>query len=83
MPIQIGQKPAPTFQQPLELLSDCHRRVESFLRSLIIVAEQARGSDLNPQRRDSDQRSFQDQPHFVRVEKRGREWVYVLESDLD
>jgi hemerythrin-like domain-containing protein len=49
--IQIGQKPSPTFQQPLELLSDCHRRVESFLRDLILVAEQARGGDLNPQQR--------------------------------
>ena len=45
--IQIGQKPSPTFQQPLELLSDCHRRVESFLRDLILVAEQARGGQLN------------------------------------
>jgi hemerythrin-like domain-containing protein len=49
--IQIGQKPSPTFQQPLELLSDCHRRVESFLRDLILVAEQARGGELNPQQR--------------------------------
>ena len=49
--IQIGQKPSPTFQQPLELLSDCHRRVESFLRALVLVAEQARGGELNlPQR---------------------------------
>jgi hemerythrin-like domain-containing protein len=47
MPIQIGQKPSPTFQQPLELLSDCHRRVESFLRALVLVAEQARGGKLN------------------------------------
>ena len=45
--IQIGQKPSPTFQQPLELLSDCHRRVESFLRELILVAEQARGGELS------------------------------------
>ena len=49
--IQIGQKPSPTFQQPLELLSDCHRRVESFLRDLILVAEQARGGELNRQQR--------------------------------
>lgn len=49
--IQIGQKPSPRFQQPLELLSDCHRRVESFLRALLLVAEQARGGELNsPQR---------------------------------
>jgi hemerythrin-like domain-containing protein len=51
--IQIGQKPSPTFQQPLELLSDCHRRVESFLRALILVAEQARGGALNSQQREA------------------------------
>jgi hemerythrin-like domain-containing protein len=53
MPIQIGQKPSPTFQQPLELLSDCHRRVEAFLRALILVAEQARGGELNSQQREA------------------------------
>ena len=53
MAIQIGQKPSPTFQQPLELLSDCHRRVESFLRALILVAEQARGGELNPPQREA------------------------------
>jgi hemerythrin-like domain-containing protein len=53
MPIQIGQKLSPTFQQPLELLSDCHRRVESFLRALILVGEQARGGELNPQQREA------------------------------
>lgn len=52
MPIQIGQKPSPTFQQPLELLSDCHRRVENFLCMLILVAEQARGGELNAQQRE-------------------------------
>ncbi len=52
MAIQIGQKPSPTFQQPLELLSDCHRRIESFLRDLILVAEQAQGDALNSQQRE-------------------------------
>jgi len=51
--IQIGQKPSPTFQQPLELLSDCHRRVESFLRALILVTEQARGGELNSRQREA------------------------------
>ena len=53
MPIQIGQKPSPTFQQPLELLSDCHRRVESFLRALILVSEQAHGGELNPKQHEA------------------------------
>jgi hemerythrin-like domain-containing protein len=53
MPIQIGQKPSPTFQQPLELLSDCHRRVESFLQALVIVAEQAHGGELTAMQREA------------------------------
>jgi hemerythrin-like domain-containing protein len=53
MAIQIGQKPSPTFAQPLELLSDCHRRVESFLRALILVGEQARGGALNAPQREA------------------------------
>jgi len=51
--IQIGQKASPTFQQPLELLSDCHRRVESFLRALTLVAEQAKGGKLNQRQREA------------------------------
>jgi hemerythrin-like domain-containing protein len=53
MPIQIGQKPSPTFHQPLELLSDCHRRIENFLRLLSLVAEQAKGDALTVQQRDA------------------------------
>ena len=53
MPIQIGQKPSPTFQQPLELLSDCHRPWESFLRALILVAEQAGGGPLDSRQREA------------------------------
>lgn len=53
MPIQIGQKPSPTFQEPLELLSDCHRRIESFLHALILVAEQANGGVLQELQREA------------------------------
>ena len=53
MPIQIGQKPSPTFQQPLELLSDCHRRVENFLKALIMVAEQAFADHLTEPQREA------------------------------
>src|SRR5688572_30670201 len=49
--IQIGEKPSPTFAQPLELLSDCHRRVERFLPALIIVSQQCKGGPLNPLQR--------------------------------
>jgi hemerythrin-like domain-containing protein len=53
MAIQIGSKPSPTFEQPLELLSDCHRRVETFLRALIVVAEQAKGGALDTHHREA------------------------------
>lgn len=53
MSIQIGAKPSPTFAQPLELLSDCHRRVESFLRALLLVTEQARGGTLDGRQREA------------------------------
>ena len=53
MAIQIGKKPSPTFLQPLELLSDCHRRVEMFLRALIRVAEEGGGRNLTAQQREA------------------------------
>ena len=37
MPVQIGAKAHP-FSDPTGLLSDCHRRIEMFLRSLEAVA---------------------------------------------
>jgi hemerythrin-like domain-containing protein len=46
MPIQIGAKPDSSFDDPLGLLSDCHRRIEKFLAQLIRITEQARGGPL-------------------------------------
>ncbi len=53
MSLQIGEKPLPTFQDPLALLSDCHRRIERFLRDLITVVEQTGGGRLSPVQRDA------------------------------
>jgi hemerythrin-like domain-containing protein len=39
MPVQIGGKPESAFDNPLGLLSDCHRRIEHFLEILLDVAE--------------------------------------------
>jgi hemerythrin-like domain-containing protein len=39
MPIQLGAPPENGFDNPLGLLSDCHRRIERFLEQLIRVAE--------------------------------------------
>jgi hemerythrin-like domain-containing protein len=44
MPIQIGQRVDHGFDQPLGLLSDCHRRIEYFLGVLATVA----GTDGEP-----------------------------------
>ncbi len=41
MPVQIGGPPDHGFDSPLQLLSDCHRRIEHFLNVLFRVAGQA------------------------------------------
>jgi hemerythrin-like domain-containing protein len=45
MPVQIGQKRQADFSNPLGMLSDCHRRIESFLAALLALARQ--GGDLD------------------------------------
>jgi hemerythrin-like domain-containing protein len=51
MAIQIGQRPDHDFDEPLGLLSDCHRRIEHFLRVLIAVDAEAAGGALTETRR--------------------------------
>jgi hemerythrin-like domain-containing protein len=53
MTLTIGQAPSPTFRDPLALMSDCHRRVESFLGILCRLAETAGNEPLEPVRRDA------------------------------
>jgi hemerythrin-like domain-containing protein len=48
MPIQIGQRPDHGFDEPLGLLSDCHRRILHFLNVLATVAKDAGGGPLSP-----------------------------------
>jgi hemerythrin-like domain-containing protein len=43
MPVTLGARPEHGFDQPLGLLSDCHRRIESFLGMMIRVLEQSNG----------------------------------------
>jgi hemerythrin-like domain-containing protein len=45
--IQIGAKPDSGFDDPIGMLTDCHRRIESFLHVLCVVAERARGKSLS------------------------------------
>jgi hemerythrin-like domain-containing protein len=46
---QIGAKPESDFSEPLGMLSDCHKRIQFFLRDLVRLAESA-------MRLDPDQR---------------------------
>jgi len=48
MRIQIGQRPDHGFDEPLGLLSDCHRRIEYFLGVLVAINEQASDRPLKP-----------------------------------
>jgi len=52
MPVIIGDRAA-SFSNPLALLSDCHRRIEMFLRALIAVADQSRDGSLNAEQREA------------------------------
>jgi hemerythrin-like domain-containing protein len=52
MPITIGAKPAAAFSNPVELLSDCHRRIERFLAVLANIARQAHGAPMTEEQRD-------------------------------
>lgn len=40
--IQFGALPAAGFDEPVQMLSDCHRRIEQFLESFLDVAKNAR-----------------------------------------
>ena len=52
MNLQIGERRSPTFAEPIELLVDCHRRVERFLAILLQVTEEAEGGPLNRLQRE-------------------------------
>ena len=47
MAITIGRKLDSDFSDPLGMLSDCHRRIERFLKVLAILTSQAQGAELN------------------------------------
>jgi hemerythrin-like domain-containing protein len=53
MPIILGAKPENSFDTPLGLLSDCHRRIERFLGSQIAVLEETGGGALNAEQRET------------------------------
>lgn len=51
MAVTIGKKPESDFSDPLGMLSDCHRRIERFLKVLAILTSQAQGSTLHEEER--------------------------------
>ena len=59
MAIQIGAKPDSGFDDPIGMLKDCHRRIESFLGILCVVVDRAQGRDLTFEERDAVKAALQ------------------------
>lgn len=53
MPVQLGAKAEHHFDQPLGLLSDCHRRIENFLGVLLRVTAIGGDQPLTTQQREA------------------------------
>jgi hemerythrin-like domain-containing protein len=49
--LKIGQRPDHGFDEPLGLLSDCHRRIEHFLRVLAVTTERFDGGPISDRER--------------------------------
>lgn len=63
MLVRIGQPADHGFDAPLGLLGDCHRRIEHFLRVLVVVADTFRGSTLTP----ADRQAFEAALEYFRT----------------
>jgi hemerythrin-like domain-containing protein len=59
MAIQIGAEPDSGFDDPIGMLTDCHRRIEQFLNILCVVAERATGRALTGEESAAVQASLQ------------------------
>ena len=59
MAIQIGAKPDSGFDDPIGMLKDCHRRIESFLGILCVVVDRAQGRSLSDEERDAVRAALQ------------------------
>ncbi len=59
MAIQIGAKPDSGFDDPIGMLKDCHRRIESFLGILRVVVNRAQGRSLSDEERDAIKAALQ------------------------
>jgi hemerythrin-like domain-containing protein len=59
MAIQIGAKPDSSFDDPIGMLKDCHRRIENFLGILCVVVDRAQGRSLTDEERDAVRAALQ------------------------
>jgi len=59
MAIQIGAKPDSGFDDPIGMLKDCHRRIESFLHILCVVVDRAQARTLTSEERAAVQAALQ------------------------
>jgi len=53
MPVVIGSKRESDFTDPIGMLSDCHRRIERFLRVLLTIATEQHGGTLTEEQKVS------------------------------
>ena len=53
MAVQIGDKKQAGFDRPLEMLSDCHRRIERFLAALLTIAQRKNGAALDDMEKEA------------------------------
>jgi hemerythrin-like domain-containing protein len=63
MGIQIGAKPDSGFDDPIGMLTDCHRRIEHFLNILCLVVERAHGRALTQEETGAVEAAI----HYFRV----------------
>jgi len=59
MGIQIGAKPDSGFEDPIGMLTDCHRRIEHFLNILCVVAPRTQGRSLSDEETTAVQAALQ------------------------
>lgn len=53
MTIQINAPAEHSFDTPIELLTDCHRRIEKFLGQMISIVNECRGGELDKDHRQA------------------------------
>lgn len=59
MAVQIGAKLDSGFSDPIGMLTDCHRRIESFLGILCVVVGRAQGRGLTIEERSAIRAALQ------------------------